>query len=144
MTAVQNLFREVNEQSNPQKAKILMGFFKTGKGQYGFGDEFAGITVPQSRKIALNYQNLPLLEISKLLKSALHEIRLIALLILVNKFQNTYDREKIEIFKFYLKNTKFINNWDLVDLSAHKIVGDYLLNKDWSILKKMAKSKKLW
>ncbi len=135
---------QINKFASPEKAKANAWFFKTGKGEYGEGDKFAGLTVPQCRIVAKNNRELSLSEIAGVLKSEIHEKRLIALLILVNKFQNSNDREKNEIFDFYLKNTKYINNWDLVDLSAPKIVGEYLLNKDRSVLLKLAKSKNLW
>lgn len=111
---------------DPQKALILQRFFKTGKGEYGEGDVFLGITVPQSRKIALKYKNLPLSDARSLLKSKIHEERLIVTLILVYNFEKGSDESRKKIFEFYLKNTKYINNWDLVDLSAPKIVGEYL------------------
>lgn len=137
--------KDLKQKENPLKAKILARFFKTGKGQYGEGDIFLGIMVPQSRKIAIKYKDLEFNEIEKLLKNKYHEVRLVAILILVHKYKQTkIEKEKKEIVNFYLKNTKYINNWDLVDLSAHYTVGDYLLNKDKKILEKLAKSKNLW
>lgn len=129
---------------NSTKANILSRFFKTGKGQYGFGDKFLGITVPVTRKLIKKYQNLTLKEISYNLKNKYHEIRLASLLILVNKFNNSDPKDKEKIFNFYLLNTKHINNWDLVDLTTPKIVGVYLLNKNKNILYKLSKSKNLW
>ena len=130
---------------NPTKAEILSRFFKTGRGEYGEGDVFLGITGPQSRKIALEYKDLPLSDIRELLKSKTHEERLIALLILMHNFDHGSDKIKKQIYEFYLKNTKYINNWDLVDLTAYKIVGGYLLDKkDRGVLIRLAKSKSLW
>lgn len=129
---------------NPKKAKDLQRFFKTGKGDYGEGDIFYGITVPESRKLARKYKEMPLEEVEKLLKSKIHEKRLIALLILVEQFTKGDEISKRKIYKIYLKNTKYINNWDLVDLSAHKIVGEYLKNKNKDVLYNLAKSKNLW
>lgn len=126
------------------KAEHLSYFFKTGKGQYGEGDLFLGISVPRTREIAKDYVHLDLKEISKLLENKYHEIRLAGLLILVKKYQKAKEGEQKEIFNFYLKNYKHINNWDLVDLSAYHIVGDYLINKDKKILEKLARSKNLW
>lgn len=128
--------------SNKQKALVLQRFFKTGKGEYGEGDKFLGITVPQTRKLAKKYRDLSLNEIKKLLNNKFHEIRLAALLILAEQFPD--DPEKI--YNFYLNNTKNINNWDLVDLSADKIIGKYILKnpKHKNILNKLSKSKNLW
>lgn len=137
---MEELIKEVQALANPKKAKILQRFFKTGKGEYGEGDIFLGLTVPQSRKVAKNHKNLPLNQIKELLNSKIHEQRLIAILILVNNYKNNQE----EIYNFYLKNSKQINNWDLVDLSAHKIVGQHLFNKDRSTLYKLAKSDNLW
>ena len=133
--------QELKKLENKQQAKVLQGFFKTGKGQYGEGDIFLGIKVPDSRKIAKKFKDLPFNEIDILLHSKIHEGRMVAILLLVHNFENG---KKEEIYKYYLKNTTKINNWDLVDLSAPKIVGNYLLNKDKDILYKLAKSQNLW
>lgn len=144
------ILKDIKQKENREKAKILSRFFKTECGQYGEGDIFLGISVPESRKIAQKYHNLALPDISKLLRNKYHEIRLVALLILVNKYKQTKtDFEKKKIVYFYLKHTKYINNWDLVDLSAHYIIGDYLtvVRQDLTtkkILEKLAKSKNLW
>jgi len=139
----ENLKKEIWILKNPTKAEILMRFFKTGKGEYGAGDKFLGIVVPKLRELVKKYwREIKLSEIEKLLHSQIHEERLIALLLLVKKFEAGEFQEKI--FKMYLKNTKFINNWDLVDLSAPNIVGEYLRDKDRKILYQLAKSKKLW
>jgi 3-methyladenine DNA glycosylase AlkD len=141
MNNLTKIKKEIKSAGNPDKAKILQRFFKTGNGEYGEGDVFLGITVPEQRKIAKKYNHLNLTELQELLNSKYHEFRLIALLILVEK----YSENKEEAYKFYLKNTRHINNWDLVDLSADKIVGRYLFEKnDNSILRKLAKSKSLW
>ena len=140
---LKDLQKEVKKLTDNKKAKFLQRFFKTGIGEYGEGDIFAGITVPQSRSLAIKYKDLSFAQISKLLKSKIHEERLIALLILVHNFHENPLR-KGRIYEFYLKNTKYINNWDLVDLSSHEIVGEYLLDKPKSILLNLAKSKNLW
>jgi 3-methyladenine DNA glycosylase AlkD len=129
---------------DPEKAKNLRWFFKTGKGQYGEGDIFLGIPVPEQRKVAKKYSDLSLVDIQELLNSDIHEHRFTALLILISKYRKTEDTGKKEIFDFYLKNTENVNNWDLVDLSAPRIIGDYLLNKERSILYELAKSDSLW
>ncbi|MBI2232868.1 MAG: DNA alkylation repair protein [Candidatus Aenigmarchaeota archaeon] len=136
--------KDLQSLSNPQKAKILSRFFKTGKGQYGEGDIFLGLQVPQSREIANKYITANFTTIKKLLQSKIHEHRLVALLILVEKFRKADEKNRKLIVDFYLKNTNFINNWDLVDLSADKIPGEYLFDKEKSLLYKLAKSKNLW
>jgi len=129
---------------NPERAKNLSWFFKTDKGQYGEGDVFLGIQVPIQRKVANRYIDLSLTDLQELLSSKIHEYRLTALLILVSKYEKADSLGKKDIFDFYLKNTENINNWDLVDLSAPRIIGDYVYNKDISILFKLAKSNNLW
>jgi len=136
--------RDLSQLSDPNRAKKLSGFFKTGKGQYGEGDLFLGIPVPEQRKVAKKYIDLSLNDLQELLNSKIHEHRFTALVILISKYRKAEKSGKEEIFSFYLKNTENINNWDLVDLSAPRIVGDYLVNKDRSILYKLAKSNSLW
>lgn len=135
---------DLKKYQSKEKAHILARFFKTGKGEYGEGDKFIGVIVPDSRKVAKKYLNISLSHVDKLIRSKIHEERLVAVLILVAKFQKADEKEKKEICKFYLAHTKNINNWDLVDLSAPKIVGEFLLKKDRAILLKLAKSKNLW
>lgn len=135
---------ELKKAANPKQAKLLQGFFKTGKGQYGEGDIFLGIKVPVQRAIVKKYGGMDLKEIQELLNSKIHEYRLIALFILIKKYIKSSEEDKGKIYRFYLKNTKNINNWDLVDLSAPNIVGDYLLNKDRKVLYKLARSNHLW
>lgn len=139
-----NIREDIQRLRNPEKAKILSGFFKTGKGQYGEGDIFLGISVPEQRKIAKKYSDLPLKDLHKLLSNRIHEYRLIALLILIGRYRSADETEKRNIFNLYLKNTQYINNWDLVDLSAPNIIGDYLLKRDRSILYRLAQSENLW
>lgn len=136
--------KELEKLKSPKKAKVLSGFFKTGKGEYGQGDIFLGIPVPKQRQVAKKYINLGLEELQKLLSNKIHEHRLTSLLILVDKYKRADEGLKKKLFNFYLKNAKNINNWDLVDLSAPNIIGDFLLNKDKLILYKLAKSKNLW
>ena len=137
------LRKDLKKVSDPKKAEFFKGFFKTGEGDYGFGDQFIGVRVPQQRIIAKKYSNIELKEIKNLLHSKIHEERLIALFILVDQFK----RDKEKIFKFYLENAKFVNNWDLVDSSADKIVGSYLIRgklRASRILIKLAKSDNIW
>jgi len=135
-----NIIKDLNAISDKEKAKNYSRFFKTGKGEYGEGDMFLGIKVPEQRKIAQKYKNLNLKDIQSLLDSKIHEHRLTAIFILTAQFKKNQE----EIFNLYLKNTRNINNWDLVDSSAHYIIGEYLKDKDKSILYELAKSKNLW
>jgi 3-methyladenine DNA glycosylase AlkD len=131
---------EMQKLADPARAKILQGFFKTGPGQYGEGDVFLGVTVPQSRKLAKKYSGMPLADVKKLLQSKIHEERLVALLVLVERYKG--DPEKTA--RFYLDHLKHVNNWDLVDLTAPGILGAHLLDKDRTVLYKLARSKVLW
>jgi len=137
---------ELHRLKNQKKAKDLSWFFKTGKGEYGEGDKFLGIVVPKLRTVAQKYVSVTtLIDIKKLLISPWHEMRLLGLLILTYKYPNASKSEQEKIYKFYLQNTKYINNWDLVDLSAYKITGPWLFTqKDKKILYKLAKSKNIW
>jgi len=137
---------ELRSLANPEQAKKLQRFFKTGKGQYGEGDVFLGIKVPIQREIAKKYLDLNFQELQELLNSKIHEERLIALIILVNQFKKAKkDRlEQRQIFSFYLKNTHRINNWDLVDLSAPGIVGEFLQKEDTGVLRQLANSGNIW
>jgi 3-methyladenine DNA glycosylase AlkD len=143
MTA-REIHRHIHKLADPDKAKILQGFFKTGPGEYGEGDRFLGIVVPVIRKLVKQYQDTPIGEVMKLLKSAIHEERLLALLMLVQRYEKGDDGLKKNIYGLYLKNTRFINKWDLVDLSAPNIVGPYLVDKSRKPLYALAKSRDLW
>lgn len=147
MNSLGLLKRELKTLGSLDKAKILQYFFKTKPGQYGAGDVFLGVTVPLVRQVAKKYSNLKLSEVSLLLKSKFHEFRLTALLILVLKYEKATDlKTKKEIVDFYLNHSFWINNWDLVDLSVYKILGNYLLtseDKD-DILNRLASSSYLW
>lgn len=134
------LKKELNKLENKEKAKILSKYFKTAKGEYAEGQTFLGVSVPQFRNLAKKYQSLSLNEIEELLNNPIHEYKFISIIILTNQFINN---EK-KIFNFYIKHSRKINNWDLVDVSAYKIVGRYLLNKDKKILYQFARSKNLW
>ncbi len=130
--------------ASKEKATILQRFFKTKPGQYGEGDIFLGVSVPHTRKIAKEFRTLSLKEISTLLQSPIHEERLCALLILVDQFEKGDTKQQTQVYQYYCKQTKHINNWDLVDLSAYKIVGRHLLNKERTQLYHFAKSDDLW
>jgi 3-methyladenine DNA glycosylase AlkD len=131
---------DLKELADPVRARHSLKFFKTEPGQYGAGDLFLGQTVPQCRAVAKKYKNLPLTQVVKLLHSKFHEERLVALLILIYQSKTNPD----EIYKIYLKNTKYINNWDLVDTSAPHIIGMYLQNKSPKILLDLADSPNIW
>ena len=140
----ENIIDEIIAQSNLEKASKLSSFFQTKEGQYAEGDIFLGVTVPQIRKIVAPYTLLPLTEVTKLLQNKYHECRFAASVILVNQFEDGCVSEKETIYNFYLNNTQHINNWDLVDVSCHKIVGAWLMDKDRSKLYNLAKSNWLW
>ena len=137
----------LHDLADVNKAKILSRYFKTGKGEYGEGDQFLGITVPNQRLVAKEfYQDISLEEIKDLLSFDLHEYRLTALLMLVSKYEKTKDANAAkELVDFYLSQTSRINNWDLVDTSCHKILGHYAFhhNKE-DILYDLANSTDLW
>ncbi|MFH0976996.1 MAG: DNA alkylation repair protein [Spirochaetota bacterium] len=135
---------ELLSKANKEKAKGLQRFFKTGPDQYGEGDIFIGITVPEQRVTAKKFRDAGLKEIEKLLHDKIHECRLTALLILCEKFNKADPGLRKEIFELYMDNYEYINNWDLVDLSAPKIAGEYLLDKNRSYLYELAKSGNLW
>lgn len=136
---------ELKKLAEPKRAKTYAWFFKTGKGQYGEGDKFLGIVMPELRRVAKKYyQETSLAEALQILQSEWHEERILALLILMLKYKKAEAKEKERIFLKYLANTKYINNWDLVDLSCRDIVGAHLFERDRSILYKLAKSKSLW
>ena len=128
----------------PEQAAVLARFFKTGPGQYGEGDRFIGVKVPVTRQVAKEFQGLPLPEVESLLHSAIHEERLLALVILVGQFEKGNGATRKAIYDFYLANTRHINNWDLVDLSAPQVVGAYLESRSRKPLDRLAKSASLW
>lgn len=130
--------------ANPEIASHSLRFFKTAPGEYGSGDKFLGIRVPVIRQAVKKFETISLPVTRKLLKSEYHEIRLFALLVLVANYSKADDHGKKIIYELYLNNTQYINNWDLVDSSAHKIVGIHLENKDKADLYKLSKSASLW
>jgi len=139
-----NIQKELKNLSNKEYATRLQKYFKTGVGEYGEGDIFLGIQVPAIRKIAKKYRNISVDEASELLKSQFHEERMFSLFALVDIFKRSNDAEKKKIYALYLSNTKFINNWDLVDASAGRIVGAYLLTRDKKPIYVLASSKNVW
>jgi len=135
---------ELQQLGNPAQARVLQGFFKTGKGEYGEGDVFRGIKIPVLRKLAKKYQDMTCAKVEKLLTSKFHEDRMLALLLLMGKYLKADDAGKKQIYTMYLRNTRFINNWDLVDVTAHHIVGHYLMDKSREPLYRLARSEILW
>ncbi len=147
MTLHNQILEALQFLSSPQKKEFLPYFFKTGKGEYAEGDKFIGVVVPDSRKLVKEYwQKAELSDVQEILKSEFHEMRLVALLILVNKFEKSKDKnEQKKLVDFYLKNTKYINNWDLVDLSCYKLLGRYCFeNQKDDILRELSNSDNMW
>lgn len=139
------VLKSLKELAQPEKAAFFPRFFKSGPGEYGEGDKFIGVTVPNQRKIAKRFREMSTAEIVKLLDNAWHECRLTGTLILVDQFQRAKtDADRKAIYNLYLKKKDRINNWDLVDSSAHKIVGPFLENRSRKPLYKLAKTKHLW
>lgn len=141
---IDEIQNQLADLSNPEDGEFLQRFFKTGPGQYGEGDLFRGIRVPVLRRLCKAHQDIPLDLAEQLLHSAYHEDRLLALLILVRKFANADETGRAGIYTLYLDNTRFINNWDLVDTSAEHIVGAYLRDKSKEHLYQLARSGHLW
>ena len=136
--------QELQSLSNAEKREIFPKFFKAGKGQYGEGDRFLGVTVPNIRTIAKRHKEISLEEIRELLESEWHEVRLCALIIMVETSKKKDETLRQKLFDLYLSQTNHINNWDLVDLSCHHIVGEYLLDKSRDILYQLAQNRLLW
>lgn len=139
------IISELQNSGSPEKAVHLSHFFKTGKGQYGEGDLFLGVTVPEQRNIARKYKDTDLETLRRLICSPYHEIRLTTLLILIDQFKKDKQEEKRKNYvDFYLSHTRYINNWDLVDLTCYKLLGLWLENKDRQLLYRLAASTNLW
>lgn len=138
------LRRRLRGLADTKRAVNLQRFFKTGPGEYAEGDIFVGLAVPQVRMVATEAGNLQLSELQTLLRSPIHEERLLALFLLIRDFQKGSDDEKKRIFRLYLENSKYVNNWDLVDSSADKIIGGFLQDKPKAVLYRLARSGNLW
>ncbi|MCK4650093.1 DNA alkylation repair protein [Candidatus Pacearchaeota archaeon] len=138
--------KDLEKVANCGRAKISASFFRTGKGDYGEGDIFLGIRNGELRRIAKkHWRRIDISGVEKLLRSDIHDKRLVALLILVEKYNRGHKGDRENLFNFYLENAKLVNNWDLVDLSAWKIVGNWLLDReDRSVLHRLAVSENLW
>lgn len=144
MNVYDSIMAELEALGTDEKRRVLGAFFKTGKGQYGEGDRFMGITVPLTRGVVRRYKDAPLATAVDLLQSEWHEARLCGLLIMVEQMKKARGDGARVIFETYLANTRRINNWDLVDLSAPQIVGGYLKDKPRDILYRLAASSLLW
>ena len=142
--SVKEIQKKLKHLGNKEKAKKHQSFFKTGPGEYGEGDIFLGVTVPELRRLAKEYKTIGINETKQLLKSKIHEERLLSLFLLIHRYSKGDEPEKKRIYELYLKNTAFINNWDLVDSSAGQIVGDFLFNKSKKPLYDLVKSDNLW
>lgn len=145
MTA-EDFKKELNKYAVPANREVLMRFFKAGPGEYGEGDEFIGVKVPNTRKVCKLFKDMPFSEIQKLLDSPIHEHRLGGTIILVNKYARSDENDKQKIFEIYLKNlaANRINNWDIVDVTCEHIVGVHLSGKDKKILRTLATGGNLW
>jgi 3-methyladenine DNA glycosylase AlkD len=141
---VSRIRKHLRKLANPERARVSQRFFKTGPGEYGSGDKFIGNTVPDLRKLSKEYSDLPAKDLLEFLHSEIHEERVLALLILNEQFQGGTEAERKRIHRLFLKNIRWINNWDLVDCSAPLLVGEYLLDKESTILDELASSRNLW
>jgi 3-methyladenine DNA glycosylase AlkD len=144
---MQNIISQIKKLENPERVENISRFFKTGKGQYGEGDIFLGIYLPDLRKLAKKYSDLNLSNLEILLQNKYHEVRLFAVIILINQFESkkTSDEVKTKIYNFYLENIDYLNNWDFIDISAHKIIGKQCnITKNYNILFDLANSDKLF
>ena len=141
---VSELVRALRAQASEEKAVVLRRFFKTGPGEYAEGDRFLGVMVPQIRRLVPHGDGLSLKSVERLIRSPFHEVRLLGLLILVRRYRAAADAERKAIYRLYLRNTAWINNWDLVDLSAESIVGAFLFYRSRTPLRRLAGSRRLW
>jgi len=141
---IENISLELREYAEPERAAIHQRFFKTGKGEYGEGDRFLGIRVPFIRKLVKKHRGLPISSTEELLHSCWHEERLFALLILVDSFRKGNEKLREDIYKLYMSSTERINNWDLVDLSAPHIAGEWLFGRSRAPLFEFAETCDLW
>jgi 3-methyladenine DNA glycosylase AlkD len=142
--SIEEVRKKLRDLADEDKARVLRRFFKTGPGEYGEGDIFLGLTVPQLRKLAREWRNTPDPELRDLISSPVHEERMLALFLLMREYGKGDRQRKKDIYTFYLSHARFVNNWDLVDLSAPHIVGDFLLNRSRKPLYRLARSESLW
>ena len=144
MNEPRTLQRRIRSLRNPEDARFLQRFFKTGPGEYGEGDRFLGIRVPTMRQLVRDYRGAAIPAARLLLKSPFHEERLVGLLLLVRAYGRATPEAKTQIYRFYLANTKRVNNWDMVDCSAPQIIGVHLLERNRRVINRLARSRNLW
>ncbi len=138
------VIKALKKTGTPTRAMVSAWFFKTEPGQYGHGDVFIGVTVPVQRTIAKQFRDLPMKQIDRLLKSKVHEHRLTAWLILCDQFERADKLSQKKIVQFFLRRTRYANNWDMVDTAAPAVLGEWLLNHPRGILHRLALSKNIW
>lgn len=141
---LRELQKRLKDSANLANAKQAQRFFKTGPGEYGEGDRFRGIKMPELRKLSRQFRNLNLRDLDQLVRSEYHEDRMVGLLILVLRYQSADEKEQEKIYRFYVRHIRYVNNWDLVDLTAEHIIGAWLQDRDKQPLLKWARSKNLW
>lgn len=134
----------LEELGDPGHARVLQGYFRTGPGEYGEGDRFLGIRVPVLRKLAREHRGMPLEQTAELMRSPWHEARLLAVLLLADAYARGGEQARDAVYRLYLENTRWINNWDLVDSSAPHVVGAHLETRDRGVLEELARSESLW
>ncbi|MDQ3684141.1 MAG: DNA alkylation repair protein [Acidobacteriota bacterium] len=142
--SLEKIREELEASGDPGGASILQKFFKTGPGEYGEGDVFRGIRIPVLRKLSAKYHDLSLPHVEQLLQSPFHEDRMLAVLIFIRRYGRGDEATKAKVYRLYLKNRKFINNWDLIDVSAAHVVGAFLWDKDRGMIHRLAQSNNLW
>ncbi|MCB0366939.1 MAG: DNA alkylation repair protein [Bdellovibrionales bacterium] len=145
MEVIIEIHKRLRQFASLKRAQLNQSFFKTGKGEYGYGDIFLGITMPDCRKVAKEYKDLSLAETKRVIRSKYHEERMAGLIILVQKYEKaSADKERERLYKTYVDHFNYINNWDLVDVTCPRIVGQHLENRNRKILYQWAKSERLW
>lgn len=144
MTTSTDIEARLRDIGDPEHARFVAGYFRTGPGEYGAGDQFLGIRIPALRELVREYRGVSIQAIAQLVRSPWHEARLLALLLLADAYGRADEDGRETIYRLYLGNTRYINNWDLVDSSAPQVVGAHLENRDRGILEELARSDSLW
>jgi 3-methyladenine DNA glycosylase AlkD len=144
MKSPKELERRIHALANPGRARVMQRFFKTGPGEYGEGDRFLGLSVPQIRGLAREYRGAAVSELDRLLTSPWHETRLLAVIMLADAYRKADGPERERIYRLYLRRTDRINSWDLVDVTAPRVVGEHLVSRPRAVLRRLARSKRVW